>query len=103
MKTYEIDGTKVTVQKSSYMDNQTLAIVLTEVDTGESYDVITTNINDSDFVCDKTHAFVDTNNCPWAPKFIKDNNLGKPMNYIGESGYCSYPLYEFNVEDIPDL
>ena len=40
-------------------------------------------------------AFVDTNNCPWAPKWIEENVLGRPTGLIARSGYCDYPLYKF--------
>lgn len=45
-------------------------------------------------------AFVDTNNCPWAEDFIKEYGLGEPTGYRGASGFCTYPLYKFNLEKI---
>ena len=45
-------------------------------------------------------AFVDTNNCPWAEDFIEAYGLG---TYTGESrisGFCTYPLYRFNMEEL---
>lgn len=43
------------------------------------------------------YAFVDTNNCPWAEEFIRENGLGAPMGVYGHSGWCTYPLYHFFV------
>ena len=41
--------------------------------------------------------YVDTNNCPWAEKFIEDNQLGEYTGISTRSGYCMYPLYAFNL------
>lgn len=45
-------------------------------------------------------SYVDTNNCPWAPEWITENNLGKDTGKQRRSGYCTYPLYEFDMEKI---
>ena len=47
-------------------------------------------------------AFVDVNNCPWAPALIKKLGIGKPTNKYGISGFCSYPLYEFDMRKIAE-
>lgn len=44
---------------------------------------------------DERHAFVDTNNCPWATEFLESNGLAHPTGIEMPSGYCTYPLYEF--------
>ena len=41
-------------------------------------------------------AYIDTNNCPWAEEFLKDNNLAEDTGTTGLSGFCEYPLYKFN-------
>lgn len=45
-------------------------------------------------------AYVDTNNCPWAPEWIETNGLGTKTNVRARSGYCTYPLYQFDMEQI---
>ena len=45
---------------------------------------------------------VDTNNCPWAPALIKRLKIGKPTGHYLDSGFCSYPVYEFDVEKIAE-
>lgn len=47
--------------------------------------------------------FVDTNNCPWAPAFIKKYGFGRPTIMSKSSGYCTYPLYRFDLEKIDQL
>ena len=49
------------------------------------------------------YAYVDTNNCPWAEDFIKENGLGEFTGKICRSGFCEYPLYKFNMEKIGDV
>ena len=43
---------------------------------------------------------IDTNNCEWAEKFIKENELGTPTGIMGYSGFCEYPLYLFDTSKI---
>ena len=42
-------------------------------------------------------SYVDTNNCPWAPEWIEENGLGRNTGKKARSGYCTYPLYEFDM------
>ena len=100
-KYYEIKGRgeAVRIERVTYANNDTLAIALV-TSTGEPYCNLTVNLPDSLIWGDERTAFVDTNNCPWAEEFIKENNLGVPMNYIARSGFCTYPLYRFNIENM---
>ena len=88
--------------RSHYIDNNSIAVMLIE-DTGEEFAVITVNIADTDFLGDETHAFIDTNNCPWAIDFLTDNNIATAEGYYGISGYCTYPLFTFNLDLIPAI
>ena len=107
MKTYELKTAygdyQVNVVKSYYQNNDTLAILAYDSNTGDLVEVLTTNIHDSDTFANSKEAFVDTNNCPWAISFIEQNGLGKATGYYGYSGFCKYPLYQFNVDEIEDL
>ena len=88
----------VRVERSKYRNNNSLAIMLickNEDGYEEPFATLTVNLGYDDIV-DDIYQFVDTNNCPWAEEFIKENNLGTPTGVYGRSGYCSYPLYEFN-------
>lgn len=102
-KLYELNAwgetLHVTVGTDTYADNDTLAIILDDPKEGP-FGAITVNIEASDFLADQTHAFVDTNNCPWAEEFIAKHGFGKPVGLMGESGYCMYPLYEFDLEKL---
>ena len=85
--------------RSKYFDNNSLAIILLDED-GEEFAVLTVNLEYS--MATGKMAYVDTNNCPWAEKFIKENELGMPTEAMGFSGFCSYPLYIFDTDKIPE-
>lgn len=100
MKTYEVKSYGKTYEVypvlSKYEFGNTLAISLM-CDDGPFCN-LTVNIGDSSIWANDTTAFVDTNNCPWAEDFITENGLGAPMGIKGRSGFCTYPLYRFNLE-----
>lgn len=96
-------GTEVRLEKSTYKSNDTLAVVMFEEATGEEYGVITVNIDGYDCLCDDTRAFLDTNNFPEIREFLEDNNLATYVGCDGLSGFCTYPLYQFDVTKIPDM
>ena len=48
----------------------------------------------------ENESFVDTNNCPWAEDFIKEYHLGEFAGIYGMNGYCTYPLYRFNADEL---
>ena len=41
-------------------------------------------------------AAIDTNNCPWAEKFLTDNKLAADTGRKVRSGFCTYPIYKFD-------
>ena len=45
-------------------------------------------------------AYIDTNNCPWAESILTENNWGVPTGKQMASGFCIYPLYKLNLEEI---
>ena len=46
---------------------------------------------------------VDTNNAPWAEALIKRLGIGKPTGKFIGSGFCMYPVYEFDMERIAKM
>lgn len=45
---------------------------------------------------------VDTNNCPWAESLIKRLKIGEPTGHYLHSGFCSYPVYKFDLSKIAE-
>lgn len=92
---------KVICTTEKYTENDTLAVVILCVEDGvvtEPYAVLTVNLSNP-FAQSDTRAFVDTNNNGFwgCEDFIKKNMLAKPVGINGRSGYCSYPLYDFDL------
>ena len=48
----------------------------------------------------RNESYIDENNCPWAADFIKAYNLGEHTGKWVQSGYCTYPLYRFNMDEL---
>ena len=93
---------KVKILVRQYPFTKNLAIQLnkhTDADTAwPPFAVITKNFCEA--VLPKDLAYVDTNNCPWAEQFITENGIGVSMQETLQSGYCTYPLYKFFLDNL---
>lgn len=89
----------VTLSKKSYANNGNLAIQMFEEEDGIPFPFATLTVN-LDKKLPGDVAFVDTNNCPWAEAFIEENGLGSPTGRLGQSGFCFYPQYKFDLSKI---
>ena len=65
----------------------------------EPYCFITVNIPGVS-VSGEDCAFVDVNNAPFIEGVLRENNLAEPTGRVGFSGFCSYPEYRFNMEEV---
>lgn len=88
---------KVRIEKRNYEYSGALALVLI-TDKEELFATMTVNL--CGYSLEENETFIDTNNCYWAEKFIKENHLGKKTDIVGHSGFCTYPLYEIDLENI---
>ena len=86
----------VTFLITSYL-NGNLALMLQTEQDGVTEDYATITVNFSDELLSPNQAYLDTNNMPEVEKFIEDNRLGKPTGRTKVSGFCTYPLYEFDL------
>lgn len=87
--------TKVTIKKTTYRNNSTLALILNELD-GDECAVVTVNLNHP--LQSDDMAFLDENNYPGIGKWIEKNLLGRQMGFVAASGFCRYPLYTLFIE-----
>jgi hypothetical protein len=90
---------EVTIKTSTYASNGNLYVGLVCWEDGypEPYSDITVNLGAR---CGSNKGFVDTNNNPGIEDWIEVNKLGKPTGRIAPSGFCVYPEYEFNMEEL---
>ena len=47
--------------------------------------------------------FIDTNNVPEAESFLVKYDLAYPTGHRAESGFCLYPLYQFDIDKLSEL
>ena len=86
----------MTFKKTTY-GNGNLAIIAFE-DDGEEYGVLTVNIN----ILMPGFATLDTNNFPNAEEVAKSLGAVPTGQYLN-SGFCRYPLYDFNSVELEEL
>ena len=100
--TYESYGEKyeLSFRIDRYSNNDNLAILAMCKDEDgfvEPYGNLTVNIeklNKDNWGC------VDTNNWRDAIDLIEQNKLGTPTGMVLQSGYCTYPVYEFDMNEL---
>lgn len=49
-------------------------------------------------ITNKNCGFLDTNNCPFIAELLVKNKLGKLTGRTAQSGWCTYPEFEFDME-----
>lgn len=91
----KFNGEEFTIEVSHYFNNNNLALIMHGSE--EPYAVITVNLGP---LFDPTMAFVDINKFPEAINIIKEYNLGEDTGITRVSGFCVYPLYKFNLEEV---
>lgn len=81
--------------------NGTLAVeILSDSEEGwEPYCIATVNLDPYTGMNrqSETKAYLDTNNCGCIEKFLKENHIATPCGESAVSGFCTYPLYEFDL------
>ena len=88
----------INLVRHTYLHPRTLCVQSYTTE-GEPFATLTVNLVSKHQTF--TRAFIDTNNCPWAEQFLVSNDIAHPVgNITATSGYCSYPLYEFDVNKL---
>lgn len=92
---------KIRLIKETYVNNEHLAVfVVSEDEYGDEEPFTNLTVNLQTAPIPDNCAFIDTNNNPWAEEFLVENNIAEPTGVYGSSGFCRYPLYEFNLSKI---
>lgn len=93
---------QVQLTVNTYMNNKSLYVGLTTVEDGcpEPYGNVTVNLLKSvPAYC----AFVDTNNMPELEDFLVKNRIAEFTGIEQQSGFCSFPLYLFDLEKLREF
>lgn len=88
------------LEVSSYMYGGGLYMSVQERCDGDIEPYADLTVNLPGFPCEKYCAFVDTNNFSQAESLIRKYKLGKPTGRLGQSGYCTYPEYKFDMNEV---
>lgn len=83
---------KLMIDRYTYNDNLYIGLICEE----GPYSNLTTN---TDIVLSEDEAAVDVNNFPEAREFIEMNNLGQNTGKLIQSGFCTYPVYKFDIKE----
>lgn len=86
---------KVYTYIGKYASNDNIAVELISED-GEPFATLTVNI----YSLEDGLACIDVNNCSGAIDLIKKYELGKFTGDYAHSGYCSYPIYKLNIDNL---
>jgi len=104
----ELGGYKIKLQLTSYGNDNSLAITAKcyeeEYKHWEHYGPLTVNLNYDD--CDPAPedcAYLNTNNINGVEEFVTENKLGEFTGITKQSGYCTYPLYRFDMAKIKSI
>ena len=91
----EYENEKLVIKLGKYCNNGNIAIQL-YTESGEPFATLTVNICDmpTDEVC------LDVNNFPDGIELMKRYELGVFTGNVVHSGFCSYPVFYLNMENV---
>ena len=90
--------TDCVLMSDRYSNNNHIAIEIYSIEEGPFAD-ITVNLPETSKY-PENYGFVDTNNFPGATRVIEELGIGEFTGRFGFSGFCTYPLYAFDVDKI---
>lgn len=96
MKTFNYNGVECYIEINSYASNGNMAVILRVAEghlQDAHYGTATVNLHPLDDNC----GFLDYNNMPLIPGIFERLGIAKPTGIKAQSGYCSYPLYQFDM------
>ena len=93
-KYYKSHGQQVYLEKKTYRNNGSIAILMYNMD-DEPYGAVTVNLCHP--IQSDELAFVDENNMPGIGKWLERNHIALSLCMKARSGFCEYPLYMFTI------
>ena len=87
----------VTLLIASYANGNLVVVLQTDTEgVPQDFATITVNFPDEQLLPDQ--AYLDINNVPGIEQFVREHQLAKPNGREKISGYCTYPLYTFDLD-----
>lgn len=91
------------IHEDKYVEGDGLALILLDRDLEygylEPYCDITVNLP-GEMLTGENCAFVDVNNAPFIRAVLEENGLAEFTGMMGFSGWCAYPEYRFNMDEV---
>lgn len=94
------DTYRLGLYKTTYTNNDNLAIVVMDEDSQEQFTVLTVNIMD---LPENNMAAIDTNNNADLAVAVEKAGFFTHTGIDIPSGFCIYPICVFDLDRIPDL
>ena len=91
---------EISFRLNNYANSGNLAVEMVCWDDGypEPWSILTVNLTKK---CKPNCAFIDiNNNGEYITTWLESNNLGMETGNFEISGYCIYPEFEFNMEEL---
>lgn len=104
---FDYNGAQVYFEIGDYEAEPTTMAITLFTDDGEEYGTLTVNLGEHEEI-EANQAFIDVNNMPEAIELLSSIEGVKPVIRNGvtvtaRSGFCEYPLYEFDEELLRQL
>ena len=96
LKDYSWKDIDILLSVEEYTNNNQLAILLYERETGEYYTDLSVFVKEFE---DKWYVVLDVNNFPWAEEFVQRYNLWTLVDYV-HSWFVSYPIYQMDLDEL---
>lgn len=94
------DNYRLALYKTTYQNNDNLAIIVMDENSQEEFAILTVNIIE---LPDDNMAAIDTNNCKDLAVALQDAGFFTCPGIGIPSGFCTYPIGIFDLDRIPDL
>ena len=94
---FTFKGEDLLLRKGNYTNGRIGLMLVTSE--GYPYSNVTVNLVD-ELVTNENCVFLDTNNAPYIERFILKYKLGTPTGKMGISGFCTYPEYELDLNEV---
>lgn len=88
------------IEFSTYLRGGGMYMGLRSMYDGELVPYADLTVNVIEFPTEPGCALVDTNNFTAAEALIKDYRLGTPTGRYAQSGFCTYPEYRFDMDEV---
>ncbi len=97
---YNVKPTLGMYRVVDFMGRERDGLGITLSSDGEPFETLTVSFGE--FISMANAAYIDINNCPWAPQLLS-TGIATDTGLTHTSGFCRYPLWLFDAEFLRSL